>query len=108
MSDDIRLESELVKSLEKLDEILNKAQIQSGSGNQPKKWAGGDTEEYDSEKDAKWDDDVDENGTDYKGKKSVKKGMPPEMAAKMQAAQGEEEEELNALRKGGGAKSGGG
>jgi len=72
MSEETRLETELIKSLEKLDDILSKAQIQSGDGNQPKEWAGGSVEEYDSDSDTKWDDDVDENGTDYKGK-GVKK-----------------------------------
>lgn len=65
---DTRFESEIVKSLEKLDEILNKSQIQTG-GQSKVTWSGGDTEEYDSDTDTKWDDDINENGTDY-----VKKG----------------------------------
>tara|TARA_R110002051_G_scaffold322118_2_gene411746 strand:- start:268 stop:978 length:711 start_codon:yes stop_codon:yes gene_type:complete len=67
MSEDTRFEDQIVKSLHKLDEILSKAQIQTG-GQSDVKWSGGDTEEYDSDSDTKWDDEVDENGTDYVGK----------------------------------------
>ena len=69
MSEDSRFEDEIVKSLHKLDEILSKAQIQTG-GQSDVEWSGGDTEEYDSDSDTKWDDDIDDNGTDY-----VAKGM---------------------------------
>jgi len=65
MSEDTRFESEIVKSLQKLDEILSKAQIQTG-GQSDVSWSGGDTEEYDSDTDTKWDDDIDDDGTDYK------------------------------------------
>jgi len=75
---DIRYESELVKSLHRLDEILNKSQIEHGDGNQPKSWEGGDVTEYDSDTDAKWKDDIEDNGTDYdrrgKSKKKMSKG----------------------------------
>ena len=67
MSEDTRFEDEIVKSLHKLDEILSKAQIQTG-GQSDVEWSGGDTEEYDSDSDTKWDDDIDDNGTDYVAK----------------------------------------
>lgn len=69
--EDTRLESDLLKSLDTLDSLL-KGQIQVGSGSEPKKWPGGETEDYDADTDAKWDDDIDDNGTDY-NKKGMKK-----------------------------------
>ena len=86
MSDETRFESEIVKSLQKLDEILSKSQIQTG-GQSDVSWSGGDTEEYDSDTDTKWDDDVDENGTDYK------KGMSNASNDVRKGREEEEEEE---------------
>jgi len=68
MSEETRFEDEIVKSLHKLDEILSKAQIQSGEQSDVS-WPT-EGEEYDSKDDTKWDDDIDDNGTDY-----VAKGM---------------------------------
>jgi len=68
MSEETRFEDEIVKSLHKLDEILSKAQIQSGEQSDVS-WPT-EGEEYDSKDDTKWDDEIDDNGTDY-----VAKGM---------------------------------
>ena len=86
MSEETRFESEIVKSLQKLDEILSKSQIQTG-GQSKVTWSGGDTEEYDSDTDTKWDDDIDEDGTDYK------KGMEDVDQDVLKAHEEEEEEE---------------
>ena len=67
MSEETRFEDEIVKSLHKLDEILSKAQIQTG-GQSDVNWSGGDAEEYDTQEDTKWDDDIEEGGTDYVAK----------------------------------------
>ena len=93
-------ESEILKSLSKLDEILNKSQITSGGGNEPSGWEGGDTEVYGDD----WDDDAaGEDGTTgpsyKKGSKKVKKAMSKEQWEELMAAKGgkddddEEEEE---------------
>jgi hypothetical protein len=86
MSDETMFESEIVKSLHKLDEILSKAQIQSG-GQSDVEWSGGDTEEYDSDSDTKWDDDIDDDGTDYK------KGIDGAKHDVLKAQEDEEEED---------------
>ena len=57
MSEETRFEDEIVKSLHKLDEILSKAQIQSGEQSDVS-WPT-EGEEYDSKDDTKWDDDID-------------------------------------------------
>ena len=70
-----RFESELVKSLEKLDEILTKSQIgiTGHTGDEPEEWEGGDVTHYDTDTDAKWvDEDHITEGGDYEPKK-VKK-----------------------------------
>jgi hypothetical protein len=70
-----RFESDLVKSLEKLDEILTKSQIgiTGHTGDEPEEWEGGDVTHYDTDKDAKWvDEDHVTEGGDYEPKK-VKK-----------------------------------
>jgi len=69
MSDRTRLESELVKSLDKLDEILQKSQIQQGKGNEPKEWAGTKVEKLGDKTE---DDEIstEKNGTDGKVSKS--------------------------------------
>ncbi len=67
MSEETRFEDEIVKSLHKLDEILSKAQIQTG-GQSDVEWSGGDAEEYDTQEDTKWDDDIKDDGTDYVAK----------------------------------------
>ena len=74
---DTRYESELVKSLHRLDDILNKAQIEDHrTAHAPKEWGDGETHTYDSDEDTAWDDSVEEGGTDYNGpKKSKKKKM---------------------------------
>jgi len=80
---DTRFESEIVKSLERLDEILQKSQIQTG-GQSKVNWKEGDVNEYDTETDTKWDDDIADNGTDYKsgkGKKSLNKAKPDDEEA---------------------------
>ena len=70
MAEETRLESDLIKSLDKLDDILSKAQIQQGKGNEPKNWAGTKPEKL-GDKD---DDDAistKEDGTDGKVSKSA-------------------------------------
>jgi len=66
MSQSVRTETELLKALYELDSILEKSQIQTGKGNQPKDWAGTMPMEEDEE------DHIAENGTDYD---PVSKGM---------------------------------
>ena len=70
-----RLESELIKSLGRLDNILTKAQIEDHrTAEAPKEWGDGETHEYDSDEDTAWQDSIEEDGTDYNGpKKSSKK-----------------------------------
>jgi hypothetical protein len=68
MSDTL-YESEILKSLEALDDILSKSQIQTGKkwpADQPKDWAGTDGEKEDEDRDSTPD------GTDYK---AIKKGQ---------------------------------
>lgn len=73
-------ESEILKSLSKLDEILNKSQIASGGGNEPSGWEGGDTEVYGDG----WDDDIEDDGTTGPTyKKGVKKAMSKDMLDEM-------------------------
>ena len=65
MSDTL-YESEILKSLEALDDILSKSQIQTGKkwpADQPKDWAGTDGDREDD------DPDTTPDGTDYKIKK---------------------------------------
>ena len=67
-----RFESELVKSLEKLDEILTKSQIgiTGHTGDEPEEWEGGDVTHYDTDKNAEWvDKDYITEGGDYEPKK---------------------------------------
>ena len=67
-----RFEADLVKSLEKLDEILTKSQIgiTGHTGDEPEEWEGGDVTHYDTDKDAKWvDEDHITEGGDYEPKK---------------------------------------
>ena len=90
MSEETRFEDEIVKSLHKLDEILSKAQIQSGEQSDVS-WPT-EGEEYDSKDDTKWDDDIDENGTDY-----VAKGM--EGADERKPEEEDEEEEADDMGK---------
>jgi len=92
MSEETRFEDEIVKSLHKLDEILSKAQIQSGEQSDVS-WPT-EGEEYDSKDDTKWDDDIDENGTDY-----VAKGM--EGADERKPEEEDEEEEADGMDKAG-------
>ena len=90
MSEETRFEDEIVKSLHKLDEILSKAQIQSGEQSDVS-WPT-EGEEYDSKDDTKWDDDIDDNGTDY-----VVKGM--EGAGGRKSDEDEEEAEADDMDK---------
>ena len=84
---DTRFESELVKSLHRLDDILNKAQIEDHhTAHAPKEWEGGETHAYDSDGDTAWTDSYDDNGTDYNGSKKGKK------KSKMKKAQGYNDE----------------
>jgi len=89
-----RFESELVKSLEKLDEIMSKSQINQGDGHQPDSWEGGDIEEYDTDTDTKWDDNIDEGG-DYhpKGMKKAHKEEEGEEEGEEEAQDGGEDKE---------------
>lgn len=66
-------EQDFFKSLERLEALakgsgtendLQKSQICTGSGNEPQSWPGGDKNEYGNN----WDDDIAEDGTDYKRK----------------------------------------
>ena len=86
-------ESEIVKSLSKLDEILSKSQITSGSGTEPSGWEGGDTETYGDD----WDDDAaGEDGTtgpSYKKKKRVKKAMSKEQMMELMGEDDDDDEE---------------
>ena len=71
---DTRFESELVKSLHRLDDILNKAQIEDHrTAHAPKEWGDGETHVYDSDEDTAWTDSYEEDGTDYNGPKKKKK-----------------------------------
>ena len=87
---DTRYESELVKSLHRLDEILNKAQIEDHrTAHAPKEWGDGETHVYDSDEDTAWTDSYEEDGTDYNGPKKGKK--------KMKKAQGYDDREDESL-----------
>tara|TARA_Y100000310_G_C20578856_1_gene761935 strand:+ start:595 stop:1284 length:690 start_codon:yes stop_codon:yes gene_type:complete len=96
MSDETRLESELVKSLNRLDEILSKAQIQQGKGNEPKNWAGtkpeklGDKEEEDAIT-------TEENGTDGKVSKSAEESDLNKSEDKSQQDLEKSEKDVNAV-----------
>ena len=70
MHEDTRLESDLIKSLDKLDSILQKSQIQHGKGNEPAEWAGTKVEKLGDMTD---DDEIttEKNGTDGKVSKSA-------------------------------------
>jgi hypothetical protein len=66
-------EQDFFKSLERLEALakgsgtendLQKSQICTGSGNEPQSWPGGDKTEYGEG----WDDNIAEDGTDYKRK----------------------------------------
>jgi len=84
---DTRFESELVKSLHRLDDILNKAQIEDHrTAHAPKNWGDGETHDYDSDEDTAWTDSYEEDGTDYNGPKKKKK-------KKMKKAHGDEYED---------------
>ena len=84
---DARYESELVKSLHRLDEILNKAQIEDKRTGHPRDhWGDGEVHVYDSDEDTAWQDSIEEDGTDYDGPKKEKK-------RKMSKAQGYDDRE---------------
>ena len=71
---DTRFESELVKSLHRLDNILSKAQIEDHRTGHPRDhWGDGEVHRYDSDEDTAWDDSIEDDGTDYNGPKKKKK-----------------------------------
>lgn len=68
---------DLFKSVEKLaslansSEDVNKSQICTGSGNEPKQWPGGKKVEEGNE----WSDSIQPNGTDYNGSAKARKSI---------------------------------
>jgi hypothetical protein len=86
MSDTL-YESEILKSLESLDDILSKSQIDNGKkwpADQPKDWAGTDAEKEDEDRDSAPD------GTDYK---PIKKGSMAYREEANQSFRDDEEDE---------------
>jgi len=73
--------SEFFKSLNKLEQMaksgesVEKAQICTGPNSKKTVWTGGDTEEYGD----KWDDDIQEDGTDY-NMRSARKAIANKVA----------------------------
>jgi|7_EtaG_2_1085326.scaffolds.fasta_scaffold00679_11 hypothetical protein len=100
-----RLESELIKSLGRLDNILTKAQIEDHrTAEAPKEWGDGEIHEYDSDEDTAWQDSIEEDGTDYNGpKKSSKKKKKMKKAHDEEGYDAREDESISARR---GAESG--
>jgi hypothetical protein len=99
-----RFESDLVKSLEKLDEILTKSQIgiTGHTGDEPEEWEGGDVTHYDTDKDAKWvDKDYITEGGDYEPKKVKKAYDDDDESAEDKRIGADEEDEWEAGKKAG-------
>ena len=95
---DTRFESELIKSLHRLDNILSKAQIEDKRTGHPRDhWGDGEVHRYDSDEDTAWQDSIEEDGTDYDGpkkKKKMKKGASRGNLYKADDPSEEEEEEV--------------
>ena len=87
MSQDHITEQDFFKSLGRLEALakgeseedndLNKSQISTGSGSEPQSWAGGDKSSLGDN----WDDDIQEDGTDYNRRsKKMRKGIMEKVA----------------------------